>query len=104
MESKNSGIDLQTQPEISDKMRILLCKDDDMSYSLIVWPGENLPKDFEDSVEQVIEVDLESSVEKKVLEALKLLSSVEVGDSIHNVLTAIVNSVWRRAKEASQVE
>ncbi|MFC1647606.1 hypothetical protein ACFL10_01270 [Patescibacteria group bacterium] len=104
METMGTDVDLQAQPETSDKMRILLCNDDDASYSLIVWPGENLPKCFEGIVEQVIEVDFESSDHSKILEAFRLISSVDMGDSIHGIFTAIVNSVWKKAKKASQVE
>jgi hypothetical protein len=99
-----TGIDLQKYPEISDKIRILLCKDDDVSFSLVVWHGESLPKHVDGNIEQIIEVDLESSVNSKVLEAAKLLSSVEVGDCIHNILTTIVNGVWRRAEEVMKVK
>lgn len=99
-----TGIDLQKYPETSDKMRVLICKDDDASYSLIVWPGENLSNYSDDSVEEVIEIDLESSVNPKVLEALKLLSSVDAADSMNNMLTAVVNSVWQRAEEVMKGE
>lgn len=104
MESKDSAIDLQTLPETSDKLRILIYNDDGETFNLIIWPGQQMLSSIDGNVEQVIEVDLDSKEQKNVVEALRLLSTVVVSDSIDNLLTDIVNSVWQRAREASKVE